>query len=395
MPLRSALPIFENKNINESYGRVYANTNMQLIFRNSSHHLEGLTDENDIPATSLTVLGQPLIARNIKILTKIINITRIKIPTGCTNAIRLAQEYFPSIDVQEFDDDYHPSDKTREELSNTISGITNTGNLIIERNKEGKKGTLDSSHIMNNNSNSTGVNGGINTIAVPMNSLIRHNSCYGTNSNHNINNYRNTANMGLVVDSIVYPWDFLNAIEKVLQQEVTQTSISPNASVAKSSIINGPCIIEENVTIDDFCKINGPTYIGKGSSIGTGSLVRECMIGSNTKIGFSCETSRTYFAGDDEIAHLNIILDSVIGRNVWFGGFSGTANILVTKQNIKCEIQNGKSVDLGTNHFGSVVGNNCTIGTSVVLLPGRYVPANMVVQALGKIYQISKKTAEN
>ncbi len=355
---------------------------MQLIFHDSSHYLEGLTDENDIPASSLKILGEPLIARNIKILTKIIKINTIKIPTGCANAIRLVQEYFPTIDVQEFYDDHLHSEKARERMIKTISVNTNSRKLIIERNKEEEKEIVDASN------SSTGSNGSINTIVIPINSLIHHDSCYN-------NNYLNTGETGLVVDPIVYPWDFLNVVEKVLREEVRNTSISTNASIAKSSRINGPCIIEDNVTIDDFCKINGPTYIGKGCSIGTSSLVWRCMIGSNTKIGFSCETGRSYFAGDDEIAHLNIILDSVIGRDVWFGGFSGTANVTVTKQNIKAEIEKDKSVDIGTQHFGSIVGNNCTIGTSVVLLPGRYVPANMVVQALGKIYEISKKTTEN
>jgi NDP-sugar pyrophosphorylase family protein len=160
-----------------------------------------------------------------------------------------------------------------------------------------------------------------------------------------------------------------------------QTSISPNASIAKSAIIKGPGIIEDNVTIDDFCKIIGPTYIGNGSFIGTGSLVRECMIGSNTKIGYNCEIGRTYLAGDDEIAHVNIILDSIIGKTVWFGGFSRTANMFLTNRdkNIIWEIGDGKSIDIGTHRFGSIVGNNCTIGTSVTLLPARHVPANTVI----------------
>jgi NDP-sugar pyrophosphorylase family protein len=261
----------------------------------------------------------------------------------------LIQEYFPSFNVEEYNDE--------------VTNIENKGNNMI--------GTPN--HMV------IGVEANNNTdLEIPINSLIRHS---GKSSGNN-NNSHGGGSVSLLVDPIIYPWDFLNAIEKVLQQEVTHTSISPKASVAKSSIINGPCIIEDNVTIDDFCKINGPTYIGKGCSIGTSSLVRRCMIGNNTRIGFSCETGRTYFAGDDEIAHLNIILDSVIGRNVSFGGFSRTANVLLTKRdkNITYQIGDGKTVDLGTHHFGSIVGNNCTIGTSVVLLPGRYVPANTLIK---------------
>jgi UDP-N-acetylglucosamine diphosphorylase / glucose-1-phosphate thymidylyltransferase / UDP-N-acetylgalactosamine diphosphorylase / glucosamine-1-phosphate N-acetyltransferase / galactosamine-1-phosphate N-acetyltransferase len=325
---------------------------MQLTFHSSLHHLDSLIDKNEIPASALEVLGQPLIIRNVNIATKVLAIDTIKIPDQFPNVLRLVQDKFPLISVEEFHDD--------------INNNNNNGNNLI--------GTTKPVVIIGGSSTTN--------IEIPINSLIRYSGKSSNNNNNNNNNNDRGGSANFLVDSIIYPWDFLNAIEKVLQQDVTQTSISPNASVAKSSIINGPCIIEDNVTIDDFCKINGPTYIGEGCSIGTGSLVRECMIGSNTKIGFSCETGRTYFAGDDEIAHLNIILDSVIGRNVWFGGFSRTANVLLTKRdkNITYQIGNGKTVDLGTHHFGSIVGNNCTIGTSVVLLPGRYVPAHTVIQ---------------
>jgi UDP-N-acetylglucosamine diphosphorylase / glucose-1-phosphate thymidylyltransferase / UDP-N-acetylgalactosamine diphosphorylase / glucosamine-1-phosphate N-acetyltransferase / galactosamine-1-phosphate N-acetyltransferase len=326
------------------------------------HHLRSLLDDNEIPASSLKVLGQPLIIRNVNMASRVLDIKAIKIPNEYTSALRLVQDNFPLISVQEFHED-----------NNIKETKNNKDNLI---------GTTTSNVIMKGHNNTS--------VEIPINSII---TWYSGESDSGFSNSSSDRSNGLVVYPIVYPWDFLSAIEKVLQQEVTHTEISPNASIAKSSIIKGPCIIEDNVTIDDFCKIEGPTYIGSGSFIGTSSLIRECMVGSNTKIGFSCEIGRTYFAGNDEIAHLNIILDSVIGKNVWFGGFSGTANVLLTKRdkNITCEIGDGKSVDLGTCHFGSIVGNNCTIGTSVVLLPGRCVPADTVIQALGKVYEVSKK----
>jgi NDP-sugar pyrophosphorylase family protein len=68
--------------------------------------------------------------------------------------------------------------------------------------------------------------------------------------------------------------------------------------------------------MDDFCKIVGPTYIGSGSSIGMGSLLRKSMIGDNTSIGFNCEIAKTYSEGHHKIAHQNVtiyLLDSIIG----------------------------------------------------------------------------------
>ncbi len=110
------------------------------------------------------------------------------------------------------------------------------------------------------------------------------------------------------------------------------------------------------------------------------SLVRKSMLGINTKIGFNCDIARTYFEGHDRIAHQNLILDSIIGKNVWFGGYSGTANVLINRQNVRYQIGDSL-VDTGTGHLGAIVGNNCAIGASVIILPGRQIPSNTVIQA--------------
>jgi acetyltransferase-like isoleucine patch superfamily enzyme len=104
------------------------------------------------------------------------------------------------------------------------------------------------------------------------------------------------------------------------------------------------------------------------------------MLGINTKIGFNCDIARTYFEGHDRIAHQNVILDSIIGKNVWFGGYSGTANVLLDRKNVSYQVGD-RLVDTGTDHFGAVVGNNCAIGASVTILPGRQIPPNTVIQA--------------
>ncbi len=306
---------------------------MKLIFRNCSHHLESVTDKYDCPASSLKLLGKPLIVRNVSIASNIHLIGTVMIPKEFPSALALVQDNFPSMNVEEYHDN---SEISSIAIDNTINP---SGKLTIRGNGE--------------------------SLELPLNSVLH---------------YSRTGS--LLIDSIVYPWDFLDMIQKTLQEEITHTVISPSASIAKSSIIDGPCIIEDDVTIDDFCKIKGPTYISKGSFIGMSSLIRNCMMGNETRIGFNCEIAKSYFAGNAKIAHQNVILDSIIGKNVWFGGYSGTANVLLNRRNIRYDIGgNGKLVDTGTDHFGAVVGNNCAIGASVIILPGRQVPHNTVIQA--------------
>ncbi|MBA3750772.1 MAG: hypothetical protein H0X03_07795, partial [Nitrosopumilus sp.] len=84
-----------------------------------------------------------------------------------------------------------------------------------------------------------------------------------------------------------------------------------------------------------------------------GSLIRTSMLDYNTNIGFNCEIGKSYFAGSTKIAHHNVILDSIIGKNIWFDGYSGTANVLLNRKNIHHQL-NGKLADIGRNHFGAV-----------------------------------------
>jgi UDP-N-acetylglucosamine diphosphorylase / glucose-1-phosphate thymidylyltransferase / UDP-N-acetylgalactosamine diphosphorylase / glucosamine-1-phosphate N-acetyltransferase / galactosamine-1-phosphate N-acetyltransferase len=296
-----------------------------------------MADCSDCPATSLKVFGQPLIIRNIQAAKEFLDIDKVVVPKESTNAVKLIEENFPSIDVEQFSSSNNNDSRT----------ITTTAfhNYLLNSNEVrtlNKKAEFE----------------------VPVNTFIHY----------------SLERAALLIDAVIYPWDFLKLIQKVLCDNIKDTIISPNASIAKSSIIEGPCIIEDGVTIDDFCKIKGPTYIGKGSFIGMSSLIRNCMLGEKTRIGFNCEIARSYFAGHDKMAHQNVILDSVIGKGVWLGGYSGTANVLLNNQNIRYEL-NGQLVDTGTNHFGAVIGNNCSVGASVIILPGRQVPNNSIIQA--------------
>jgi UDP-N-acetylglucosamine diphosphorylase / glucose-1-phosphate thymidylyltransferase / UDP-N-acetylgalactosamine diphosphorylase / glucosamine-1-phosphate N-acetyltransferase / galactosamine-1-phosphate N-acetyltransferase len=330
---------------------------LKLVFYNTTHHLDSLIDsknsdsnnniKNECPASSLKVLGEPLILRNINMAMKKLNFDKVLIPSGLKNALRIVQEAFPHIGVEEFSDE-----KDDRCYSNNNNNNNNSERSIIASSQL----SLYSKVI---------IGGTCEDFEIPLNACLHYSESIE----------------GLFMESIVYPWDFLNLVQKVLHEEVTQNIISPKASIAKSSIIEGPCIIEDDVNIDDFCKIKGPIYIGKGSFVGMSSLIRNCMFGNETRIGFNCEIGKSYFAGHDKISHQNVILDSIIGENVWFGGYSGTANVLLTQGNIRYEISKGNLIDSGTNHFGAVVGNNSAIGASVIILPGRQVPHSTMIQA--------------
>jgi acetyltransferase-like isoleucine patch superfamily enzyme len=184
----------------------------------------------------------------------------------------------------------------------------------------------------------------------------------------------------LVADQIVHPWDLLRIMDRVLESEIKEKTISHDATVCESSIISGPCVIEEGAFIDDFSKIKGPVYIGKNSRIGTGSLIRNCMIGGESRIGFNCEVARSYLAGRNRIAHHNVILDSIVGEGTWMGGYVGTTNVLLNGKSIRYRVRD-QLVDTGLQNFGAVIGSGCAIGAGAIILPGRFIPSNSAIQA--------------
>ena len=314
---------------------------LELIFRKSKHYLHSLVNENEneIPISSLKVLNQPLIVRNVSIASRILNIHRIKIPSKYNTALKLIQDNFPAINVEEYDEDNNNDYRNNNSKLIGTSTSARSYNISIKENMD--------------------------YLEIPLNSALW---------------YLQSEKENILINPIVYPWDFHYIIQKILQDELTQASISPNASISKSTIIDGPCIIEDGVTIDDFCKIKGPTYISKGSFIGMGSLIRNCMMGNETRIGFNCEIGRSYLLGHDKISHQNVILDSIIGDNVWFGAYSATDNTLPHGQKVIYEIEKGKSIDTGIDHFGAVIGNNCIISTSVIIMPGRHIQADITVK---------------
>jgi carbonic anhydrase/acetyltransferase-like protein (isoleucine patch superfamily) len=341
---------------------------LELIFLLSRHYLDSLLNEEDgMSVSSLKVLNQPLIVRNLGIVSGILNINRIKVPSGCSTVLRLIQNNFPEINVDEYDDT---------NTTNTNTNSTTTGKNDADTLKPKPKPTpADTSTSTSARSFKISIKENMSSLEMPLNSAFWYSQLEKDN---------------ILVTPIVYPWDFHYVVQRILREELTEASVSPNASISKSCIIDGPSIIEDGVTIDDFCKIKGPTYIGKGSFIGMSSLIRNCMIGNDTRIGFNCEIGRSYLAGRDKIPHQNVIVDSLIGDNVWFGAFSGTDNVLHLKERIAYEIDKGNALDTGMDHFGAVIGNNCTISTSVIFKPGSHLRKDTLIQALWKTYQVSK-----
>src|SRR4030065_456936 len=105
---------------------------MELIFRRSKHFLHSIVDttenENQTPVSSLKVLHQPLIVRNVSIANRIRNIHRIKVPSKCSTTLKLLQDNFSTIDVEEYEE------KEEEDIDNIKSNDNNNSSIDINNN---------------------------------------------------------------------------------------------------------------------------------------------------------------------------------------------------------------------------------------------------------------------
>ena len=334
---------------------------MKIIFCSAYHsmyHGMNVDWETHGNISSMNLMGEPIILRNIRLLSRIVKIENVAVPEKMPFLKKLISSMTTEFEVETYDENVVSGTNIIQGLEQMSLERYSDGTEIFSINNDMALSATVHKHKPDNS-----------YCLVPLNSII----------------YESENARELLLAVVRYPWEFLDVIQKIMHASIKKTIISSKASIARTSIIEDPCIIEDDVIVDDFCKIKGTCYIGKGSFIGMSSLVRNCMLEDDVKIGFNCEVAKSHFNGHDKISHQNVILDSVIGKNVWFGGFSGTANVLLDRTNIRYDLGSGRLMDIGRNHFGAVVGDNSAIGAAVIILPGRYVPNDSVVQA-GTIY---------
>lgn len=121
--------------------------------------------------------------------------------------------------------------------------------------------------------------------------------------------------------------------------------------IQKYSLLNGPIYFGKDVFIGPFNFIRGPCFLGDGVFIGCGSEISRCILMDGMKS-----------------FHKNILLDSVIGKNVKFTALSSTAN-----RKARSVIKDNESFHDTSASFGSVIESNCYFSPGCLIRPGSYV----------------------
>lgn len=131
--------------------------------------------------------------------------------------------------------------------------------------------------------------------------------------------------------------------------------------------------IGENTKVEPSVMIKGPCWIGNNCEIRHGAYIRPyTIILDGALIGHATEIARSIVFEGAKLSHFNYVGDSIIGKDANLGAGVRLANYRLDAKTIKVRIQKEK-IDTGLSKFGSILGDNVSIGCNTVLNPGTLV----------------------
>lgn len=178
-----------------------------------------------------------------------------------------------------------------------------------------------------------------------------------------------------IFTNATYPWEVLENAKEYIKEKVEKDSVKINkADVSEFVSISGNYIIGEGTKIHANAVIQGPVIIGKNVEIQSGALIRPwTIIGDNCVVGHASEIKHTILQNKAKVASLAFVGDSILGKSARIGSGVICANRRFDQKNITVKNSNGEKIDVGTDFFGAIVGDNSRLGANSTALPGAFI----------------------
>lgn len=176
--------------------------------------------------------------------------------------------------------------------------------------------------------------------------------------------------------SLKYPWQVLQLMNFFLSK-LKKREILNSSNLSKKAEIVGSVKFGENVKVGDFTKIVGPCFIDDDTTIGDYCLIRKSHIGKNCIIGGFCEVARSYLA-DNISLHRNYVGDSVLDNKVELGAQAAIANFRFDRKTVKSQIGE-KKIDTNMVKLGAIIGEGSKLGVNMTTLPGVKIGRNSLI----------------
>jgi len=173
---------------------------------------------------------------------------------------------------------------------------------------------------------------------------------------------------------IVYPWDLISVNEIMINHFPSSTS----GIIEKGVNIKGAVSIGKDTTIYSGCYIVGPVIIGSGCEIGPNACIfPSTTIGDNSVIRPFCEIRNSIIMNDchissnSHLSHSIVTKGNIIGNN--FSSITGESTIDTEGEFKKL------------NNIGTMIGEDCTIGSNVIVEPGVIIGRRCKIDHLKRI----------
>lgn len=197
------------------------------------------------------------------------------------------------------------------------------------------------------------------------------------------------------VELVEYPWDLVRNNPKAIVDDFESFSgrgvfpkmnskveiygdagrvhIAETAEIHPFVVLDahaGPIIIDENVKILPFSRIEGPCSIGAGSMIVRGNIREEVTIGPVCRIGGEVESSIVH--GYSNKYHTGFLGHAYVGEWVNIGALTTNSDLKNDYSNVEVYV-NGNLFDTGDTKVGSFIGDHTKLGIGCLLNTGTIV----------------------
>jgi len=173
---------------------------------------------------------------------------------------------------------------------------------------------------------------------------------------------------------VEYPWDIL-AANRIVMDTWEEAQISRGATVEGNVTFSGPVRIESGSVIKAGATLAGPCYIGRNCYVGNNVLIRSySSLGRGSTIGYGVELKNCVLFGNSKVGRLSFVGDSVIGENVDLGSGTMTINENLDQSAVVVDVR-GELMDSGLRKLGAFMGDDVKVGAGNTLPGGTLLPA--------------------
>ncbi len=143
--------------------------------------------------------------------------------------------------------------------------------------------------------------------------------------------------------------------------------------------------IGEHTKISEGVVIEGPCYVGSNCFLAPGAYIRPYTVLLDfSRVGHCSEIKSSILMPYSKAPHFNYVGDSILGNHVNLGAGVILANYKLDGSVIKLKTSTGL-IDTGMNKFGSIVGDQSSLGCNSVLNPGTLLPKKYKCRALSSL----------